>query len=175
MAHIALPLGAPGIVGPMRAYPETGRALNALAQALLRGPSSLSAGERELIGAFVSARNGCRFCFGAHAATACHLGVGTAADLARVVEDPTTAPISKKLRALLAIAEKVRRDGRLVDDADVAAARVQGADDQAIHDTVLIAAAFSMFNRYVDGLATSALESDAEYEPIGRTLAAGGY
>ena len=87
----------------------------------------------------------------------------------------TTANISDKLRALLAIADKVRRDGRLVTDDDVQIAREAGADDKAIHDTVLIAAMFSMFNRYVDGLATWTPHDSAVFEAIGQRLATQGY
>ena len=68
-----------------------------------------------------------------------------------VLADPDSAPVSAKMKALLGIAAKVQRGGRNVTDYDVAAARAAGATDRDIHDTVLIAAAFSMFNRYVDG------------------------
>ena len=62
MPHITLPEGAPGILGPMQAYPETQRHLSALAEALLRGPSSLTSAERETIAASVSYGNECVFC-----------------------------------------------------------------------------------------------------------------
>ena len=85
------------------------------------------------------------------------------------------APVSDKLKALLVIAGKVQQGGRRVSDDDVARARAAGADDKAIHDTVLIAAAFCMFNRYVDGLATWAPGEAAAYERIGAMLAQQGY
>lgn len=175
MPHITLPEGLPGIVGPMRAYPETERHLNALAEALLRGPSSLTSAERELIATAVSAGNECHFCTQSHAAAAReHLG-----DRRRLVdlvlEDRGAAPVSAKLKALLDIADKVRRDGRLVRAEDVERARAAGADDKAIHDTVLIAAAFCMFNRYVDGLGTWAPADPAAYEAMGVRLANQGY
>jgi alkylhydroperoxidase family enzyme len=86
-----------------------------------------------------------------------------------------SAPVSPKMKALLAIADKVRRDGRLVQAADVDVARAAGADDKAIHDTVLIAAAFCMFNRYVDGLGTWAPKEPTHYEESGKRLANEGY
>jgi uncharacterized peroxidase-related enzyme len=175
MPHIELPEGAPGITGPLRAYPDTAVHLNGLADALLRGPSSLSAAERELIAAFVSQGNVCGFCLQAHAATARELYGAECGIVDGALRDPAVAPVSEKLRRLLAIAEKVRRDGRLVTDADVAEARAAGADDRAIHDTVLIAAAFCMFNRYVDGLATATPADPAVYARIGQVLAAVGY
>jgi uncharacterized peroxidase-related enzyme len=175
MAHIKLPDGAPGIIGPMMAYPETQVHLSGLAEALLRGPSSLTSAERELIASYVSSGNECTFCMQSHAAAArAHFG-----EQCRVVDqvlaDVHTAPVSPKLKALLAIADKVRRDGRLVQAADVERARAEGADDKAIHDTVLIAAAFCMFNRYVDGLGTWAPQDAAAYEESGQRLAHQGY
>jgi uncharacterized peroxidase-related enzyme len=175
MAHIKLPEGAPGIIGPMIAYPETQKHLSALAETLLRGPSSLTSAERELIAAYVSSGNECYFCTQSHAAAArVHFG-----DECRLVDqvltNPQSAPVSPKMRALLAIADKVRRDGRLVKPVDVERARAEGADDQAIHDTVLIAAAFCMYNRYVDGLGTWAPHDPADYVDSGRRLAKQGY
>ena len=93
----------------------------------------------------------------------------------QVTTDFQQAPVSEKLKALLVIAGKVRQGGRRVTDDDVARARAEGADDKAIHDTVLIAAAFCMFNRYVDGLATWAPREAAVYEWIGAKLAQEGY
>lgn len=162
MPHITLPTSAPGIVGPMLAYPQTEKHLSALAQTLLRGTSSLSPGEREIIAAAVSSANGCVFCAKVHAAVARHL-LGS------------KTVVSDRLRALLVIAEKVRRNGREVAAEDIERARQQGADDRAIHDTVLIAAAFCMLNRYVDGLAAWTPDDPAVYEQIGERLARDGY
>jgi uncharacterized peroxidase-related enzyme len=175
LAHIELPAGVPGIVGPMLAYPETERHLNGLAEALLRGPSSLTPAERELIATYVSNGNECYFCTQTHAATARELYGQDRNLVDSVLCDLIAAPVSDKMRALLVIAGKVRRDGRLVSDADVAEARKAGADDKAIHDTVLIAAAFCMFNRYVDGLATWAPRDQQVYDAAGVKLASKGY
>jgi len=175
MAHITLPEGAPGIVGPMLAYPETEEHLNGLAQALLRGPSSLTPGERELIATYVSSRNECYFCTNVHAAATRHL-LGPERNLVdQVITGGPTAPVSAKLRALLVIAGKVQTDARSVTAEDVANARAEGADDKAIHDTVLIAAAFCMYNRYVDGLATWAPKDPEAYDRTGARLAEEGY
>ncbi len=175
MAHIKLPEGAPGVVGPMIAYPETQVHLSGLAETLLRGPSSLSPAERELIASYVSSGNECYFCTQSHAAAA-RVHFGEECRLVdQVLAEVDTAPVSAKMKALLAIADKVRRDGRLVQAGDVARARAEGADDKAIHDTVLIAAAFCMFNRYVDGLGTWAPKDPAAYEESGLRLANHGY
>jgi uncharacterized peroxidase-related enzyme len=175
MPHIPLPEGFPGIVGPLAAYPGTEKHLSGLAEVLLRGPSSLTTAEREIIAAFVSSANGCSFCAHAHSAAARHLlGIG-AALVDQVLADIHQAAVSAKLRALLVIAEKVRQDGHQVTEDDVTRARQEGADDRAIHDTVLIAAAFCMYNRYVDGLATWTPRDTAVYEEIGDRLARAGY
>ncbi len=174
MAHIQLPENAPGIIGPMIAYPETERHLNGLAEALLRGASSLTPAEREAIATYVSSGNECHFCTQAHAAAARELYGAECAVVDRLL-DGSTAHVGEKMRALLAIADKVRQDGRLVTPEDVERARAAGADDKAIHDTVLIAAAFCMFNRYVDGLATWAPKETEAYKPIGEMLATRGY
>ena len=175
MAHIQLPEGEPGIIGPLVEYRATEQPLNALANVLMRGPSSLTPAEREVIATYVSNGNECYFCTNSHAAAARQL-LGEQCELmADVLLDVTTADVDEKLRALLVIAGKVRQDGRLVSEEDVRIARQAGADDQAIHDTVLIAAMFCMFNRYVDGLATWAPRDPKVYEEIGARIATKGY
>jgi uncharacterized peroxidase-related enzyme len=159
----------------MMRYPETAAPLNALAEVLLRGPSTLSRAERELIAAFVSRRNECVFCSSSHAAVArYHYGPDRLL-VDQVLDDVEHAPVSAKIRALLRIAGKVQQDGRLVQTSDVEAARAEGATDKEIHDTVLIAAAFCMFNRYVDGLATWTPGEQAIYDQIGVQLGTRGY
>ncbi len=175
MPHINLPPNAPGIVGLLDGYAETGQHLRGFAQTLLRGPSSLSPTERELIAAVVSDGNECVFCTQSHAAAARSLLGERRALMDEVLCSPSTAAVDAKLGALLNIAQKVRRDGRLVTAEDIAQARAAGADDQAIHDTVLIAAAFCMFNRYVDGLATFTPTDDATYLAMGERMAREGY
>lgn len=175
MAHIDLPPGLPGITGLLTSYPETAKHLRGFAEALLRGPSSLTSAERELIATFVSAENECVFCMNSHAAIARSL-FGADRDLVdHAIADFQRADLSDKMKALLVIAGKVQQDGRGVTEDDVAAARAAGADDKAIHDTVLTAAAFCMFNRYVDGLGTWAPEDAAAYEQAGALRAEKGY
>jgi uncharacterized peroxidase-related enzyme len=162
MAHIKLPEGLPGIIGPLTQYPETGKPLEAFYEALMRGPSSLTTAERELIGVHVSWLNRCRFCTNGHAKIAKRLYAADERVVDEVITDPETASIGEMMKALLAIAGKVQQGGRRVTDDDVARARAAGADDKAIHDTVMVAALFCMANRYVDGLDT-AIQEDAIY------------
>jgi len=171
MPHIQLPDGLPGILGPMAFRPETAKPLNELAEILLRGPSTLSPGERELIATYVSTRNDCFFCHTIHGAVAAYHLDGNEQLVLDVKESSESAAVSDKLKALLAIAGKVQRGGKNVQPEDIARARRQGATDREIHDTVLIAAAFCMYNRYVDGLATWAPADAAAYRQSGARLA----
>jgi len=155
--------------------PETAVHLRALAETLLRGPSPLTSAERESIAAFVSSRNDCTFCYLSHRAAAAHHDGGDYTFVDAVTKGGGDARVSLKLRALLAIAGKVQQGGKLVTAEDVAAARAEGATDVEIHDTVLIAAAFCMYNRYVDGLATFTPADPAAYDPMGKRMATQGY
>ena len=174
MPHIALPPEHIGIRAAMAYRPETARPLNDLVEILLTGPSTLTKGERELIATYVSSRNCTHFCASIHGAiAAAHLG--DEALVKQVKTDFTKADISLKLKALLVIAGKVQKDGKLVTAADVEAARNLGATDLEIHDAVLIAAAFCMYNRYVDGLGTVQPDDEALYRERGRMVARNGY
>jgi len=155
--------------------PETAKPLNELAETLLHAPNSLAPGERELIATYVSYLNDCYFCQTVHGAiAAAHLD-GDEDLVRRVKADFQHADISAKLKALLVIASKVQRGGKHVTAADVEEARNAGATDIEIHDTVLIAAAFCMYNRYVDGLATWQPEDEDLYRQRGKKTARDGY
>lgn len=175
MAHIQLPEGEPGIVGLMVAYREAEAPLNALGNAIMCGPSSLTTAEREIIATYVSNGNECYFCTNSHAAVARELLGDRAPLMDKVLCDLDHAEIDEKLKSLLVIAGKVRVDGRSVTAEDVARARAAGADDKAIHDTVLIAAMFCMFNRYVDGLGTWAPRDPEVYKAVGKRISTKGY
>ena len=178
MAHIPLPDGLPGIRGLLTYSPTTAKPMGDLAEVLLRGPSTLTKGEREMIAALVSYRNTCHFCQSVHSAIAAEHFGGTDADYALVdlvKQDVESAPISAKMKAFLAIAAKVQEDGKLVTSADIDRARREGATDREIHDVVLIAAAFCMFNRYVDGLGTWQPDNPAFYREAGQRTAELGY
>ncbi|MDR3713707.1 MAG: peroxidase-related enzyme [Puia sp.] len=175
MAHIEVAEGIPGIRSLVLFRPETGEHLYKLVQALLRGPSSLTEAERELIAAYVSHRNGCSFCMNSHAAAARCLYGNKTALVDEVLEDLQRAPVNAVLRSLLRIAGKVQVSGREVSQEDIDDARHAGATDGEIHEAVLIAATFSLFNRYVDGLASLTPEDPAEYAVMGKRMAENGY
>src|SRR5512132_3869382 len=103
MPHIPLPADLPGIRGPMAFRPETAKPLNELVDVLLRGPHTLSPGERELIATYVSTQNECEYCQTIHGAIAAH-HLRSETLVVSVKDDFQAAPISAKLKALLVIA-----------------------------------------------------------------------
>jgi len=155
--------------------PETAKPLNELVDVLLRGPHTLSPGERELVATYVSSENDCRYRQTIHGAIAAHHLNGDEDLVVKVKGDFEQSPISDKLKALLVIAGKTARGGKHVMAADVENARAHGATDLEIHDTVLIAAVFCLCNRYVDGLATWAPKDPDFYRQRAAIVAAHGY
>jgi len=176
MAHIQLTNEhLPGIVGLLNYSPATAKPLLDLANTLLRDDSTLSKTEREIIAATVSYHNDCHFCHTSHAAAAvAHAGADVSM-IDDIKNGLATTKVSDKLRALLNIALHVRESGKNVTEEDIWLARDKGATDKEIHDTVLIAAAFCMYNRYVDGLATWAPQNNEDYLEMGRNIAEHGY
>lgn len=175
MAYIDLNNNFPGIVGLLKYRSDTAKPLNELAEILLRGPSTLTSAEREMIASYVSYQNECHFCHSAHGAAAAHHLDGNLDLLDDIKKDFQATEISPKLHKLLHIAKKVQILGNKVTEEDIEAAKEEGATDREIHDTVLIAAAFCMYNRYVDGLGTWAPEEKEAYSETGEMLANTGY
>ena len=175
MAHIKLPEGLPGIRGPMAFRPTTTKPLNDFVETLLRGENTLSRGDRELMATYVSYLNDCFFCQNAHGGIAQHYLQCDMEFIDGVKRDYLSADIPEKLKALLAIAGSVQRGGKNVTTEQVEKAKSLGATDEEIHDTVLIAAAFCMFNRYVDGLDTWAPQDRELYVKRGPQRAEQGY
>jgi uncharacterized peroxidase-related enzyme len=165
----------PGILGLLRFRPTTAKPLMELAEVLMRGESPLSRGERELIAAQVSQLNGCQFCYNAHGTHAALQLDGGWDAVDAIATDLDGAPVSDRLRALLRIAVAVTAGGKRVTPELVKSARGAGASDVEIHDVVLIAASFCMYNRYVDGLGTWAPPDRIDYLESGRSIVADGY
>lgn len=175
MPYIKLPEGLPGIRGPMAFRPETAKPLNDLAEVLLRSENSLSRGERELIATYVSYLNDCFFCQNAHGGLAQHYLQCDMPFIDGVKTDMVKADVSPKLKSLLSIAASVQKGGKEVALTQIETAKSLGVSDMEIHDTVLIAAAFCMFNRYVDGLGTWAPRDRQFYVDRAKTRAEEGY
>jgi uncharacterized peroxidase-related enzyme len=174
MAYIDLEDGLPGIIGLLEYRRDTARPIRELTQILLRGESPLTAGEREMIAALVSSRNECTFCATAHTEAANRL-VENSEIIRAVLEDYESAPVSEKMKALLQIAANVQKGGRFVNKEDIDRAANAGATDTEIHDTVLIAALFCLYNRYVDGLGSWTPADPGFYQTLAERLAGRGY
>ncbi|MDP9081861.1 MAG: carboxymuconolactone decarboxylase family protein [Bacteroidota bacterium] len=174
MPHIPLDPDLPGITGLLNYRRDTALPIRQLTQLLLRGESSLTEGERELIATVVSQGNQCDFCCNAHTAAAdALLGETNTSEI--VKNDPEHAPVSEKMKHLLQIARNVQADARTVSPELVAKARQDGATDLEIHDTVLIAALFCLYNKYVDGLASVTPTEPAFYIRLAGILKNSGY
>jgi len=175
MPHINFHNAYPGIRAALAFRPEVAPPLGMLSDILLRESDGLSRADRELIGMHVSSLNNCNYCFKSHAAIACIYLNNDEQLINEIQKDYTTAPISDKLKSLLTIAGKVQQNGKAVSAEDIEIARHYGASDLDIHDTVLIAALFCLFNRYVDGLATTAPTDEESYRLRAQQVADHGY
>ena len=176
MAHIDLKNNEPGIRGPMAYSPETAKPLNELAEILLRNENnSLTRGERELIGTYVSYLNDCFFCQNVHGAMAGFYMDCSIEEIDAIKNNFNQSDLTDKMKVLLSIAASVQKGGKCVSITQVNDAKNYGATDKEIHDTVLIAAAFCMFNRYVDGLATHAPADMNSYPLRAKQVAENGY
>jgi uncharacterized peroxidase-related enzyme len=176
MAHIDLQNNYPGIRGPMAFSPQTAKPLNELAEILLRDDNNtLSRGQRELIATYVSSLNDCFFCQHVHGGLAQHYLQCDTGFIEAVKIDFLTSDITDKMKSLLSIAASVQKGGKNVTAAQIQDAKLAGATDKEIHDTVLIAAAFCMFSRYVDGLATWAPTDKTYYIERAKQRAEEGY
>jgi uncharacterized peroxidase-related enzyme len=169
--YIKLADDLPGIVSLFDFDHEVAKPLGDLAEVLLRRPSSLSIGERELIAAFVSKLNHTEFCYGSHGEAARHFMDPFIVD--SFLEDEDSEVLTKRLSTLMVVATDVQALDRKHLPEAIQLAKRYGASDQDIHDTVAIAAAFCMYNRYVDGLGTVFKKGDLEKS--GASIAKRGY
>jgi uncharacterized peroxidase-related enzyme len=176
VAHIDVVQGLPGIVGLLAKFKETAHPLSLLAETLLqKATPGFSMTERETLASYVSFLNDCQFCSESHAGAAdAHAKERGYAK--RFWETSGASFANRRFGALLNIAAKVQKGGRHVTKDDVALALNEGATEAEVHDAVLIAAAFCMYNRYVDGLGTFAPpRGDEAYAVMGKDLAETGY
>ena len=174
MPYIPLETHLPGITGLLEYDKVAAAPIRELTQILLRGESTLTEGERELIATVVSNGNECKFCTAAHTAAA-NVLLNENETSQKVKENIITAPVSDKMKALLTIASMVRESGKAVTKEAIDKAKAEGATDIEIHDTVLIAALFCLYNRYVDGLATITPSDPEFYKGLGERLKDHGY
>lgn len=175
MPHIQLRSDLYGITSLLDYRKQTASPLCTLTQLLLRGESTLSEAERELIASYVSYLNDCSFCSSAHGAAVCRLPGGSAEQINSMSKEINSIPVSEKLKSLLQLAGKVQQGGNYTTHEEIDAAKKLGATDREVHDTVLIAALFCLYNRYVDGLATATPADPGFYEALGKRITTRGY
>ncbi len=155
-----------------RAYPQTARPLLDYHQALMRGPSPLSVAERELIAAYVSGLNACRYCHGVHTATAQAFGINEGT-LGALLADVGTAPVTERMKPLLEYVGKLTLTPAKITPADAGAVLAAGWQEQALHDAVAVCGLFNMMNRLVEGLGITAGED--YFAAAARRLTGTGY
>jgi len=160
------------LLNVFKMFPRHSKPLIEFHEVLLRGPSPFTEGERELIAAYVSGLNKCRYCHGVHTATAERLGISRQA-IDGALNDIDVAQLPEKMRPVLHYARKLtlRPDG--VTEADADAILAAGWDERALYDVVAVTALFNFMNRLVEGLG---IELDPAYvDPASERLAKGGY
>lgn len=174
MAYISLDESKKGMNSLLAFRPEIAQPMTILMQSLMRSNVGLSMGERELIATFVSSLNECFICDSIHGEIAqCLLEDFTL--IQKVKEDYQKAPISDKMKTLLTLAKSVQKGGENVTEEQITYAKSTGATDMEIHDTVLIASLFCMFNRYVDGLGLESNDTMETFRERGKKIAEQGY
>lgn len=175
MPHIHVDENLPGIRALLAFSPETAAPMGELTNLLLRSDEGLPMADRELIATYVSHLNDCFYCQHSHGAiAACYLN-GNNGLIEDIKRDYQQADIPEKLKVLLSIAGSVQKGGKYVTPEQIETAKSLGATDKDIHDTVLIAAAFCMFNRYVDGLAANTPSDLSTYPARAQQIVANGY
>jgi len=166
----SLPKGA-SLLNLFKAFPETSIPLIQFHEALLRGPSPFTEGERELIASYVSGLNQCRYCHGVHSATAELLGVKR--ELVDSQIDIDGAAVDPKMRPVLRYARKLTQQPNSLIQADADAIFAAGWEEPALYYTVAVTALFNFMNRLVEGMG---LELDPSYvKPASERLAKRGY
>ena len=145
----------------------------AMTNHILTAPSELTEGERELIGAFVSALNACAYCTGTHTAIAKAYGLDPSL-VDSVVHDLETAPLDPKMKAALVFSKKLTETPSKMVQADADAVTRAGWGDEALSDIIAVTALFAVANRLVDGHGIEGM-SPSLNTMIGERVASEGY
>ena len=151
--------------------PETTHHLSLFTQGVMRQPASISAGMRELIAAYTSHLNACRFCASAHAAAASEL-LGDEALVRGALRDLETSALDDKDKALLRFVGKVTAGLPALVQPDVATVQAAGWDDEAIYFAISACALFNFYNRWITATGVPEMSSEAHRQQ-GKNLARG--
>jgi uncharacterized peroxidase-related enzyme len=135
----------------LKMSPEAGKALLEMHEAIMRGPSALTPGERELIAAYVSGINHCQYCHGVHAETAKAYDDIPREAVDRMFADLETAGFDDKIKPILRLARKLTEAPAQVTESDTQAVLDAGWDEKALHDAILVVCCFNFMNRLLEG------------------------
>lgn len=144
----------------------------AFTEIVMRGPSELAPGERELIGAFVSGLNECAYCAGGHRAAAAEFGVDPEL-FDQLMEDIDAASAPERLKPVLKFVRKLTREPARMVEADAEAVFAAGWSERALRDAISVAGCFSFMNRLVKG--HGIIADPEKFAARGRRHAAAGY
>jgi uncharacterized peroxidase-related enzyme len=147
--------------------------LSSFSQGVLRAPATISPAMRELIAAWTSFQNECRFCTRAHAAAAAEL-LGSEELVRSVLTDLEASPLEEKDKAMLRFVTKITRDLPAVTAADVECVRASGWDDEAIYFAITTCALFNFYNRWITTTGVAEMSEEAPRQQ-GKHLARHGY
>lgn len=173
MAHISLPGELPGMQVLLAYRPAIAPPLLQLMQVLMREKSVLSMADRELLAAAVSTANHCSSCSGIHGAIAAQLSGKPVGWVHQQCVDDTS--LAQPLQQYLALGKAIAHREFKVGQRIIAAMQLEGVDTQAIHDVVLIASLFTLFNKYIDGLGLETKDTEASLAERAKHIAKNGY
>jgi uncharacterized peroxidase-related enzyme len=119
-------------------------------ESIMRDPSAFTAGDRELMAAYVSRLNSCTYCASSHSEAAVILGVEPRA-LEALIAGVDAAPIDKRLKPIFKFLQKLTLTPYKMIQADADAVYAEGWDERALHDAIMVCCCFSFMNRLADG------------------------
>jgi uncharacterized peroxidase-related enzyme len=157
----------------LKMSPQAGKALLEMHEAIMRGPSPLTPGQRELISAYVSGINRCQYCYGVHSHTAKAYDDIPNGAVDKMMDDLDTAGFDDKIRPILRFARKLTESPSSITDADTQAVFDAGWDEQALHDAIMVVCCFNFMNRLLE--AHGVHGDDALYRERGPMLKQYGY
>jgi uncharacterized peroxidase-related enzyme len=157
----------------LKMSPHAGKALLEMHEAIMRAPSALTPGERELISAYVSGLNKCQYCYGVHSQTAKAYEEIPKTAVDNMMDDLETAGFDDKIKPILRFARKLTETPSSITDADAQAVYAAGWDEKALHDAVMVVCCFNSMNRLLE--AHGVHGNEAMYRERGPMLKQYGY
>ena len=146
--------------------------LDKASQEIMRGDSSFTVEEREIMAAYVSGLNACSFCHGSHKAVAEQFGVSSMV-IEQLLEDIDSSPIDDKLKPIFHYLKKLTLNPSKIIESDVHKVKHAGWSEDALHEAILVGCLFNFYNRLLDGHGVKG--NNAIYQFAGEHLSKNGY